>query len=218
MTENRLYLGNRRYSSWSLRGWLPVHLAGLAVEDVVIPMSEEATPAIKDATPAGLVPYLEHDGARIWESLAIGEYCAEILPSLWPGERRARAHARAISAEMHAGFRELRSAFTMNLGRGDFAGRSASAGCTADIARIEAIWSETRTSFGGGGPYLFGEDFGIADAMYAPVVTRFLTYAPPLSSASKAYCDAVRGHPLVDRWYRLAAEEPEAWLLAKYEK
>jgi glutathione S-transferase len=217
MSSNRLFLGNRRYSSWSLRGWLCVRLAGLDAEDVVIPMSEGTTPAIKDAMPAGLVPYLEHDGARVWETLAIAEYCAEHAPALWPADRLARAHARAIAAEMHAGFRALRATLPMNLCRPDFAGRPTNPDCNADIARIEALWAEARTSFGAGGPYLFGADFGIADAMYAPVVARLLTYAPPISAASSAYCAAIRAHPLVDQWYTLAAAEPDEWRLAKYE-
>jgi glutathione S-transferase len=215
---NRLFIGNQRYSSWSMRGWLPVQLAGLDVETVVIPMQAGETAAIKQATPAGLVPYLEHDGARIWESLAICEYCAEHAPSLWPTDRVARAHARAIAAEMHASFRGLRMAMPMNLGRPDYAGLGRTPGCLADIARIEAIWAETRTKFGQGGAYLFGADFTAADAMYAPVVARLLTYAPDVSPATRAYCDAVRAHPLVDRWYRDAAAEPAAWLLAKYEE
>ncbi len=215
---NRLVIGNRRYSSWSMRGWLPVQLAGLDAEIVVIPMQAGETAAIKQATPAGLVPYLEHDGARVWESLAICEYCAEHTPALWPADRVARAHARAIAAEMHAGFRGLRMAMPMNLGRPDYAGRGRTPDCLADVARIEAIWSEARTRFGQGGPYLFGADLTAADAMYAPVVARLLTYAPALSDASREYCAAVRAHPLVDRWYREAASEPAAWNLAKYEE
>src|ERR1700735_4158500 len=117
----KLYIGTRRYSSWSMRGWLMVKLARLEVEEVVIPLRGGNTPEIKTVSPNGMVPYLEHDGARIWESLAIAEYCAEIFPALWPAERVARAHARAIAAEMHAGFRGLRMAMPVNLGR-DYAG------------------------------------------------------------------------------------------------
>jgi glutathione S-transferase len=217
MSGNRLFLGNRRYSSWSMRGWLCVRLAGLSVEDVVIPMSEGTTPAIKDTMPAGLVPYLEHDGARVWETLAIAEYCAEHAPALWPADRIARAHARAIASEMHAGFRALRAALPMNLGRPDFAGRKTTPDCDADIARIEVLWADTRSRFGAGGPFLFGADFGNADAMFAPVVARLLTYAPRVSAATAAYCAAVRAHELVDHWYTLAAAEPDSWRLAKYE-
>ena len=136
---NKLFIGNRRYSSWSMRGWLAVQRAGLAVETIVLPMEAGTTPAIREATPAGLVPYLEHDGVRVWESLAICEYCAEAAPALWPKDRVARAVARSIAAEMHAGFRGLRTAMPMNLGRQDYAGLGRTAESLADIARIETI-------------------------------------------------------------------------------
>jgi glutathione S-transferase len=200
-----------------MRGWLPVRLAGLDVEVQVIPLAGGATSAIKGQTPADLVPYLEHQGARIWESLAICEYCAEFLPALWPADRLARAEARSIAAEMHAGFRGLRMAMPMNLGRDDYAGLGQTPESLADIARIDRIFADTREKFGAGGDYLFGATFGAADTMYAPVVARLLTYRPALSSASRAYCDAVRAHPLVDEWYRDAAAEPAEWRLAKYE-
>jgi glutathione S-transferase len=212
MSMGRLLIGNRRYSSWSLRGWLLVRLAGLEVTETLIPLSEGATQALADATPTGLVPYLEHDGARIWESLSIAEYAAEHNPALWPADRVARAHARSISAEMHAGFRALRQAMPMNLCR-SFPGRGRTPEVLADIARIETIWSET----GSEGPFLYGANFGAADAMFAPVVARFLTYGVELSEPAASYCAAVRAHPLVDEWYRGAAEEPAAWLLEKYE-
>ncbi len=213
----RLFIGNRRYSSWSLRGWLAVRLAGLDVEVVVLPMQAGATPAIKAGTPAGLVPYLEHDGARVWESLAICAYCSEVGAPLWPAGRLARAQAWSVAAEMHAGFRALRAAMPMNLGRPDYAGMAVSDEALADVARVEAIWEETRAAFGGGGPFLFGADFGAADAMFAPVVARFLTYAPGLSDGARDYCAAVRAHPLVDEWYAAAGAEPAGWLLDKYE-
>jgi len=211
-----LYLGTRRYSSWSLRGWLMVKLAGLNPEEIVIPLAGGNTPAVHAVSPSGLVPYFEHEGARIWESLAIAEYCAELAPALWPAERIARAQARAISAEMHAGFRALRLAMPMNLGR-DYSGLGQTPEALADIARIEAIWSTTREAFGAGGPYLFGAAFTAADAMYAPVVARLLTYAPPLGAPAQAYCAAIRAHNLVANWYELAAKEPASWQLDKYE-
>ncbi len=217
MPDGRIFIGARRYSSWSLRGWLAVRLAGLAVEEVVIPVSGTgATPAIKAASPSGLVPYLEHRGHAVWDSLAIAEYCAEIEPALWPRDSLARAHARAISAEMHAGFRALRQMMPMVLGRAS-PGFGQNAETRADIDRIEAIWGETRARFGAGGRYLFGEYFTIADVMYAPVVARFLSYAPDLTPESRAYAAAVRGFPLVDQWYEAAAAEPAAWRIAKYE-
>ncbi len=117
MADGRLFLGSRRYSSWSFRGWLAVRLAGLDVEEVVLPLRETRSPDIAAASPSGLVPYLEHRGVRVWDSLAIAEYCAELAPGLWPADRGARAHARSIAAEMHAGFRGLRMAMPMNLGR-----------------------------------------------------------------------------------------------------
>jgi len=213
---DKLYIGTRRYSSWSLRGWLLVKLAGLQAEEVVIPIAGGATAAIKAVSPNGLVPYLEHQGSKIWESLAIAEYCAEHHPALWPAERTARAHARAIAAEMHAGFRALRLAMPMNLGR-DYSGLGQNPDSLADIAAIDKIFSATRETFGAGGPYLFGGTFNAADAMFAPVCARFITYAPPLSPIARAYVQAVRDQPFVDEWYRLAAAEPVAWQLDKYE-
>jgi glutathione S-transferase len=215
MPEGRLVIGTKRYSSWSMRGWLAVHLAGLDVEEVMIPLAGGGgTSALKTATPAGLVPYLEHRGARIWESLAICEYCAEIAPWLWPADRAARAHARSIAAEMHAGFRNLRMAMPMNLGR-SFPGLGRTPESVADIARVEAIWAEALSAHGG--PFLMGTEFGAVDAMYAPVVARFITWQPALSATSQRYMAAVRAHPLVARWYDEAATEPTEWLLDRYE-
>jgi glutathione S-transferase len=214
--DAKLYLGTRRYSSWSLRGWLMVKLAGLEAEEIVIPLAGGNTPGVKAASPSGMVPYLEHNGARIWESLAIAEYCAEFAPSLWPAEQKTRAHARSIAAEMHGGFRGLRLAMPMNLGR-SYPGLGQNPESLADVARIDAIWSHTRETFGAGGPYLFGATFNAADAMFAPVAARFLTYRPPLSATATAYCAAVRAHLLVANWYDLAAKEPVSWQLEKYE-
>jgi len=217
MPDGTLYIGHRRYSSWSMRGWLAVRLAGLDVEIVVIRFVRPGpTPAIVAASPNALVPYLEHRGARVWESLAVCEYCSEFAPPLWPADRVARAHARSIAAEMHAGFRDLRQAMWMNLGR-DFTGLGRTPGALADIARIEALWAETRERFAAGQPFLFGSEITLADVMYAPVVTRFLTWQPELTPATRAYCDAVRGHPLVEEWYRGAAAEPADWLVTEYE-
>ncbi len=212
---NRLVIGSKRTSSWSLRGWLAVRLAGLDVEEVVIPIDGTgATPAVKAATPAGLVPFLEHEGARVWESLAICEYCAERAPGLWPADRVSRAHARSLASEMHAGFRGLRSAMFFNAGR-EFPGAGRTPDALADIARIEKAWSEALDAHGG--PYLFGREFTLADAMFAPVAGRFLTWRPEIAPRSRAYVDAVRAHPLVDRWYAEALAEPEAWRVPAYE-
>ena len=211
MPDGTLVIGTRRYSSWSLRGWLAVRLAGLDVEERLIPLAGGNTAAIKQATPAGLVPYLEHKGAQVWESLAICEYCADVTPALWPQDRVARAAARSVAAEMHAGFRALRQAMPMNLGRDRRL--MPSADVAADIARIEAIWRAARQST----RFLYGDAFGAADAMYAPVVTRLLSYRAELSPDSRAYCHAVREHPLTEEWYAAAAQEPAAWRLAHYE-
>ncbi len=212
----KLYLGTARYSSWSMRGWLCTRLARLHLEDIFVPLEGGHSPRVKAVSPSGLVPYLTHDGAQVWDSLAIAEYCAEANPALWPADPIARAHARAIAAEMHAGFRPLRLAMPMNLGR-NFAGLGQNPDSMADIARIETLWAQTQARFGQGGPYLFGADFNAADAMYAPIVARFITYQPPLSAAALAYCQAVRAHKLVANWYELAANEPSSWLIAKYE-
>ena len=218
MTEGTLYIGNRRYSSWSMRGWLAVKLAGLDVETKLIHFERPGpTPEIARLSPNGLVPFLEHQGARVWESLSICDYCAEFAPALWPADRSARAHARSIASEMHAGFRGLRQAMWMNLGR-DFAGLGRTPEALADIKRIEAIWADTRATYGAGGPYLFGAQFNAADVMFAPVVTRFLTWKPELTAATLAYCNAVRAHPLVAEWYDGAAAEPADWLVDDYEK
>ena len=217
MSDGILYLGHKRYSSWSMRGWLAVRLARLNVEEVVIPFVRPGpTPAIAALSPNGLVPYLEHRGARVWESLAICDYCAEFEPALWPADRVARAHARSISAEMHAGFRDLRMAMWMNLGR-DFSPHGRTPAALANIARIEALWADTRARFGAGGPYLFGSAMNAADAMYAPVVARLLGWKPALTAVGKAYCDAMRAHPLVDEWYQGAAAEPDSMLVDEYE-
>jgi glutathione S-transferase len=214
MADGRLFIGTKMYSSWSLRGWLAVHLAGLDVEEVVIPLAGGATAAVKDATPSGTVPYLEHNGARVWESLAILEYSAEFAPHLWPADRAARAHARSIAAEMHAGFRALRQNMPMTI-LASRPGEGATPEAMADVARIDAIWSQALEA--SGGPFLFGAGMGGADVMFAPVVCRFLTWRPAVSAAAQGYMQAVRAHPLMQRWYAEAAAEPAEWRLAQYE-
>lgn len=212
MPDGTLVIGTRRYSSWSLRGWLAVRLAGLDVTERLIPLAGHGdTAAIKQDTPAGLVPYLEHNGAQVWESVAICEYCAEQAPGLWPADRAARAAARSIAAEMHAGFRALRQAMPMNLGRERRLVPTAEV--AADIARIEAIWQAARQ----GTRFLYSQAFGAADAMYAPVVARFLSYLPELTAESRDYCQAVREHPLMVEWYAAAMAEPAEWQLPHYE-
>jgi glutathione S-transferase len=218
MSDGTLLIGQYRYSSWSMRGWLAVRLSGLNVEIRVERFVRPGpTPAIVAASPSGLVPYLEHKGARVWESLAVCDYCAEVAPSLWPADRIARAWARSMAAEMHAGFRGLRRDMWMNLGR-DFAGLGRTPDALTDIARVETLWAETRQLFGAGGRFLFGANFTVADIMFAPVVTRFLTWRPDLTPESHAYVAAVRGFSLVSEWYDRAANEPADWLVKEYEE
>jgi len=214
MADGRLVIGTKMYSSWSLRGWLAVHLAGLDVEEVLIPLAGGNTAAIKEATPSGTVPYLEHKGAKVWESLAIIEYCAEIAPKLWPKDRVARAAARSMAAEMHSGFRPLRQAMPMTILR-SFPGQGATPEALADVARIDAMWQEALAK--SGGPFLFGTEMSGADIMFAPVVWRFLTWKPALSEASETYVRAMRTHPLMVRWHEEATREPADWRLPKYE-
>ncbi|WP_428392022.1 glutathione S-transferase [Lichenicoccus sp.] len=212
MADGRLVIGNRRYSSWSLRGWLAVRLADLDVTEEVIPFSDGPTDAIRLATPAGLVPVLEHRGAVVWDSLAIGEYCAELAPGLLPDERVARARARSLVAEMHSGFRALRLAMPMNCGRDPHPLKDGiPADVAADIARIDRIWSEAS------GRFLIGEDFTLADVAFAPVVSRMIAYAAPLSVPAARYRDVVRCHALMDAWYQAAVAEPSEWQLDRYE-
>ena len=157
------------------------------------------------------MPYLLHRGIALWESSAIGEYCAELAPHLYPSDPLAKGFARSIVHEMHAGFRDLRIAMPMVLGP-VFPGLGRTPGALADIARIQAIWAQACT-----GKFLLGDEFTLADAMYAPIVARFLCYRPELTEASLAYCQAVRTHPLVAAWYDEAAAEPPGWRIAKYE-
>ncbi|NHN87133.1 glutathione S-transferase family protein [Acetobacter conturbans] len=219
MSEGRLVLGTKRYSSWSLRGWLSVRLAGLDVTEEVIPLRQtDSATRIAALSPSGKVPYLEHWNVRIWDSLAIGEYCAEIEPALWPTDPVARGFARSVTAEMHAGFQGVRAAMPMNLGREN---RPLAAGtpeaAEKDIARIDALWTEARDCFGDHGAYLFGPVFTNADVAFAPVVVRFLSYGVALSPKATAYAKAVRAHPLIEEWYKAAAAEPASWHVEAFE-
>lgn len=220
MADGRLVIGTQRYSSWSLRGWLMVKLAQLNVDIDVVPLAGGGkTTVLKTLSPNGCVPYLEHEGAVVWDSLSIAEYCAEYQPALWPSERCERAIARSISAEMHSGFRGVRSTLPMNLGRDARPlVEPLAEDVLKDISRIDAIWTDARTRYGADGPYLFGASFGNADAMFAPIVCRFLSYGVTrLSDVSRAYMDAVRQHPLMQEWYKEALDEPSEWQLDMYE-
>lgn len=222
MSDGRLVIGNRRYSSWSLRGWMAVQLAGLDVTVDCIPMERPAgggsTPAIKAAAPAGLVPFLEHRGALVWESLAICEYCAEIAPALWPTDRATRARLRSIATEMHGGFAPLRRAFPMILGRmASPAARDArlTGEVAADIARITDLWAQAIALTGG--PYLNGATPGAVDAMYAPVANRFHVWGAEVTPAAATYVALMRAHPAMTAWQAGSDAEPAAWNLAQYE-
>ena len=207
MTDAVLYLGNRRFSSWSMRGWLACRLAGFPFREVVIPLDQPGTTAeVLKVSPTARVPCLHHEGRIVWDSLAISEYCAELRPALWPADASARAHARSITAEMHSGFAELRKAMWMDVCR-RWPGRARTPGALADIARVVALWAKTRRRFGAGGPFLFGREFGLADAFYAPVATRFVTWAPELPAEASAYVDAVWRHPLFIEWVQAAQAE-----------
>lgn len=216
MTQATLFLGNKAYSSWSLRGWLACKIAGLDFREEVHDMgAPDWKTWIAARSPTGKVPCLLIDGASVWESLAIGDYLADSArEKFWPQDKAARAQARSIAAEMHAGFVELRKAMWMNV-RARFPGKGRTPGALNDIARIQGLWAESRRKFGAGGPYLFGAQFGMADAMYAPVVARFVTWAPDLTKDSAAYVDAVWNHPYMKEW--LAAATAEKWVLEKYE-
>jgi len=211
-----LIIANKRYSSWSLRPWLVMAHFGLPFEETVIPLDQpETAAAIRVYSPSGRVPYLIDGVIGVWESLAIIEYLAERFPgaAIWPQDTAARALARAISSEMHAGFAALRKACPMNLMR-TVAYRDRGDDVLADVARIEALWRDARARFGAGGPFLFG-DFSAADAMYAPVVTRLVSYDLPIAEDSRAYVEAVRQLPAMQRWTAEAAVEP--WIAARNE-
>ncbi len=213
MAETKLILGNKTYSSWSLRGWLLAKQAGIPFTEVVIPLRRPETRAeILKYCPAGKVPTLVEDGTPLWDSLAIAETLAERFPDkgLWPADAQARQRARSVTAEMHSGFTALRGALPMDLSK-HYPGHQVSAEVQADIDRIQTIWRDCRTNFGADGDFLFG-GFSIADAFYAPVVTRFRTYDVKLDEACDAYCTAVTQHAWMKEWAAAAAEEP--WVIA----
>ncbi|ALG70147.1 glutathione S-transferase [Azospirillum thiophilum] len=211
MSDMTLVMGNKAYSSWSLRPWLAMKQAGLPFAETVIPLRQPDTAArIAAHSPSGRVPCLLDGDLVLWDSLAICEYVAELAPGagLWPADRAARAVARAVSAEMHSGFVSLRTTMSMDLRR-DRKGEGMTEATAADIARIEALWADARTRFGGpaGGPFLFGA-FTIADAMFAPVVTRLETYGVAVSPETRAYMDAVLALPAMREWTAAAKAEP----------
>lgn len=209
----KLIIGNKNYSSWSLRAWLAARAAGQLFEEIRIPLFIEGSrERILQHSPSGKVPCLIDHGLTVWDSLAICEYLAEKAPGLWPTDPAARAVARAISAEMHSGFPDLRQHMTMNI-RKDYAGKGRTPAVDANIARIEAIWSDCRARFGApanpAGPYLFGA-FTIADAMYAPICFRFKTYDVRPAGAAGEYLAAMLAHPAMKEWEASAHAETES--------
>ncbi len=208
MAEAKLTISSKNYSSWSLRGWLICKLGGLEVEEEHIPIDDPSMRAeLLLLSPSFLVPCLTHNGVKVWGTLAIAEYLAELRPHspLLPKQSKARAHCRSIAGEMHSGFANLRSALPMNL-RVRLQGFKTFAGAQPDIDRIVAIWRECLTTYGG--PYLFGP-LSLADAMYAPVCTRFLTYDVKLDDLCAAYCQSIMAWPAMQHWVAAAEAEPE---------
>jgi glutathione S-transferase len=203
-----LVIGNKNYSSWSLRPWLAMRVLGLPFEERRIPLYRpESRAAILRDSPSGKLPCLIDGEIRVWDSLAILEYLAETHRELWPAERAARAWARSISAEMHSGFAALRQHMSMNV-RKRYPGKGRTPEALADVARIVSMWSECRAAHAAAGPYLFGR-FSAADAMYAPVVLRFRTYAVELPEDCRAYAGAILALPALGEWIGAAEREEE---------
>ncbi len=211
-----LILANKAYSSWSFRPWILLAHFKIPFRDRVIPLDlPDTRKKILKYSPTGKVPALVDGKVTVWESLAIMEYVAETYPdrAIWPKPKAARAHARALSSEMHAGFMALRQACPMNMRRPPKA-IDLSDAVKADVARIEAVWAQARKTFGKGGPFLYGR-FSAADAMFAPVVNRLHVYAIPVKPATRAYMDAMMALPAWKAWVHDA--EAETWRIAKYE-
>ncbi|MGP0091261.1 MAG: glutathione S-transferase family protein [Xanthobacteraceae bacterium] len=209
MEKATLAIASKNYGSWSLRGWLLCKMAGLEFDEVAIPSDDASTRAeLLLLSPSFLVPCLTHNGIKIWDTLAIAEYLHEITPDagLMPKAQAPRARCRSVSGEMHSGFSNLRSALPMNL-KAHYPGFKVFAGAQADIERIVAIWRECLAGYQG--PYLFGGKPCLADAMFAPVATRFLTYDVALDAQSSAYCRTIMAMPLMQQWIAAAKAEPD---------
>jgi glutathione S-transferase len=203
-----LIIGTKKWSSWSLRPWIALKEARLPFREMMIHLRQSDTKArILEYSPAGKVPVLIDGREMVWDSLAILDYLAVRFPDtkLWPQDLAGLAFARSISAEMHSGFPDLRRELPMDIGV-ELPTPALSAGAAADVERVQAIWRDARGRFGGAGPFLFGR-FSNADAMYAPVVTRFRTYGVPVDPVCAAYMDAVLALPSMTAWYRAADEE-----------
>lgn len=212
-----LIIGNKTYSSWSLRPWLALKHAGIPFAEIRIPLYQpESTPRLRELSPSGRVPALKAGDLTIWDSLAICEYLAEQFPQheLWPDDVAARAVARSVSAEMHSSFSALREHMTHNC-RKSLPGKGRGPGVQEDIDRICAIWRDCRARFGTNGDMLFGR-FSIADAMYAPVVNRFVTYGVDVDPVSAAYMQAIQALPALKQWIAEAHAETE--VIPRYER
>ena len=210
MADLTLVIGNKVYSSWSLRPWLLLRERGIAFKEIRIPLyTPETAQRIREHSPSGHVPLLIDGATKIWDSLAICEYVNERFPATqgWPAALEARAVARSVSAEMHSGFGPVRMELPMNV-RGRRSGVTPSADARKGIDRIVEIWRDCRERFGSGGSFLFGR-FGIADAMFAPVVTRFATYGVELTGAARDYSAAVQALPALREWVEAARAETE---------
>jgi glutathione S-transferase len=212
-----LVVGNKNYSSWSMRPWMALKAAGIAFDEVVISLysGDADKQKILKYSPAGKVPILVDGAVTVWDSLAIIEYAAEKFPEkgIWPKDAAARAHARSISAEMHSGFVPLRSECSMNIHR-PHQRRVLSADAVANVARLQEIWSECRSKYGQGGSFLFGT-FSGADAMFAPIVHRFRTYGVEVKGSAADYMAAMQAHPAFEAW--TAAALKETWVIEKFE-
>lgn len=211
-----LTIGNKAYSSWSMRPWILMRHLGIPFAEEVVPLDQADTGTeIRRRSPAGRVPVLSADGTAVWESLAIIEFLAERFPDkgIWPADAEARATARALSSEMHAGFQRLRQVCPTNWRRPQRA-IAIPDDVRREVHRIEAAWADARQRWGQGGPFLFGA-FGAVDAMFAPVVNRFWTYAIPVTPATQAYMDAVTALPAWQAWTEEARAEP--WVIARHE-
>jgi glutathione S-transferase len=201
----KLYIANKNYSSWSLRPWVLMREKGIQFEEIIHSFSAtDNFEKFRNFSPTGKVPCLEHDGDVVWDSLAICEYLAEQYSGLWPENIAARAWARSASAEMHSGFNHLRNQCSMNCGL-RVALNGIDDGLTTELDRLNELWSEGLTRFGG--PYLAGQKFGIVDAFYAPVVFRMQTYSLKLGDQAQAYADRLLGLPAMQQWYEDALKE-----------
>jgi glutathione S-transferase len=214
MAALTLVIGNRNYSSWSLRAWLLLKHLGLEFDEIVIGLDRADTrDQVEQHSPSGRLPVLLHGELRIWDSLAICEYAAELAEKGWPRSREARAVARAACAEIHSGFTTLRSLWPMNA-RARNRHTAVTGSLEADIERIDEIWNDCRGRFGAGGAWLFGE-YSVADAMYAPVVLRFNTYGARISQTARWYMASVLEDAALQEWLQLAKHEP--WTIAAEE-